>query len=107
METRNTNMKINSNKLRKAQVITDCVMIALFAISSVIFLTQGRHAEAAYNLLLALAWLLILMKDRLIGHYAKLIDLYKEVRRENEEFLDKLVSHINEKQKDNETDTRR
>ena len=25
-------MKINSNKLRTAQIITDCVMIALFAI---------------------------------------------------------------------------
>lgn len=98
-------MKTNDNKLRTAQIITDCVMIALFAIPAVIFQTQGRHAEAAYNLLLALAWLLILMKDRLIGRYAKLVDLYKEVQRENEEFLDKLVSHINEKQKDNDTDT--
>ena len=90
-------MKINSNKLRKAQIITDCVMIALFAISSVIFLTQGRHAEAAYNLLLALAWLAILLKDLENARYAKLVDLYKEVQRENEAFLDKLVSHINKK----------
>ena len=98
-------MKTNDNKLRTAQIITDCVMIALFAIPAVIFLTQGRHAEAPYNLLLALAWLAILLKDLENARYAKLVDLYKEVQRENEEFLDKLVSHINEKQKDNETDT--
>lgn len=100
-------MKINSNKLRKAQIIMDCVMIALFGIPSVIFLTQGRHAEAVYNLLLALAWLAILLKDLENARYAKLVDLYKEVQRENEEFLDKLVNYINEKQKYDDTDNQR
>ena len=85
----------------------DCVMIALFGIPSVIFLTQGRHAEAVYNLLLALAWLAILLKDLENARYAKLVDLYKEVQRENDEFLDKLLDYINEKQKDNGTDTDR
>ena len=100
-------MKINSNKLRKAQIITDCVMVALFAIPAVIFLTQGRHVEATYNLLLALAWLAILLKDLENARYAKLVDLYKEATKENDEFLDKLLDYINEKQKDNGTDTDR
>lgn len=98
-------MKINSNNLRTAQIITDCVMIALFAIPAVIFLTQGRHAEAAYNLLLTLAWLLILMKDRLIGHYVKLIDLDEELVRKQDEYINILIGVINEKQKNNDTDT--
>lgn len=100
-------MKINSNKLRKAQIVMDCVLIAFFGISSVTFLTQGRHAEAVYNLLLALAWLAILLKDLENARYAKLVDLYKEVQRENEEFLDKLVNYINEKQKYDDTDNQR
>ena len=100
-------MKINSNKLRKAQIIMDCVMIALFGIPSVIFLTQGRHAEAVYNILLALAWLAILLKDLENARYAKLVDLYKEVQRENDKFLDKLLDYINEKQTDNDTDNKR
>ena len=102
-----TTMKINSNKLRTAQIITDCVMVALFAIPAVIFLTQGRHVEATYNLLLALAWLAILLKDLENARYAKLVDLYKEATKENDEFLDKLLDYINEKQKDNGTDTDR
>ena len=86
-------MKINSNKLRKAQIIMDCVMIALFAIPAVMFLIDERHVEAAYNLLLALAWLHILMKDRLIGHYVKLIGLYEELVKK----LDEYIKLINEK----------
>lgn len=100
-------MKITDNKLRNAQIIMDCVMIALFGISSVIFLTQGRHAEAVYNLLLALAWMAILLKDLENARYAKLINLYKEVTEENDKFLDKLLDYINKKQTDNDTDTRK
>ena len=85
----------------------DCVMIALFGISSVIFLTQGRHAEAVYNLLLALAWMAILLKDLENARYAKLINLYKEVTEKNDKFLDKLLDYINKKQKGNDTDTRK
>ena len=98
---------MNSNKLRKAQIVMDCVMIAFFGISSVTFLTQGRHTEAIYSLLLALAWLAILLKDLENARYAKLVDLYKEVQRENEEFLDKLVNYINKKQKYDDTDNQR
>lgn len=100
-------MKTNSNKLRNAQIIMDCVLIALFGITSVTFLTQGRHAEAVYNLLLALAWLAILLKDLENARYAKLINLYKEVTEENDKFLDKLLDYINKKQKGNDTDTRK
>ena len=101
-------MKFNdNNKLRKAQIITDCVMVALFGISAVVFLIQGQHAELGYNILLVLAWLLVLMKDCDIATYAKLVDLYKEATKENDEFLDKLLDYINEKQKDNGTDTDR
>lgn len=100
-------MKTNSNKLRNAQIIMDCVLIALFGIPSVTFLTQGRHAEAVYSLLLALAWLAILLKDLENARYAKLINLYKEVTEENDKFLDKLLDYINKKQKGNDTDTRK
>lgn len=100
-------MKINSNKLRKAQIVMDCVLIAFFGISSVTFLTQGRYTEAIYNILLVLAWLAILLKDLENARYAKLVDLYKEVQRENEEFLDKLLDYINEKQKYDDTDNQR
>lgn len=100
-------MKTNSNKLRKAQIVMDCVLIVFFGISSVIFLTQGRHAEAVYNLLLALAWLAILLKDLENARYAKLINLYKEVTKENDKFLDNLLDYINEKQTDNGTDNKR
>lgn len=96
-------MKITDNKLRKAQIIMDCVMIALFGIPSVIFLTQGRHAEAFYNLLLALAWLAILLKDLENARYAKLINLYKAVTEEYDKFLDTLLDYINKKQKGNDT----
>ena len=98
-------MKTNSNNLRTAQIITDCVMIALFGISAVVFLTQGRHAEAAYNLLLALVWLLVLMKNREISHYVKLINLYEELVRKQDEYINILVGVLNEKQTDNDTDT--
>ena len=100
-------MKINSNKLRKAQIIMDCVMIAFFGISSVTFLTQGRYTEAIYNILLVLAWLAILLKDLENARYVKLINLYKEVTEENDKFLDKLLDYINEKQTDNDTDNKR
>ena len=82
----------------------DCVLIAFFGISSVTFLTQGRYTEAIYNLLLVLAWLAILLKDLENARYVKLINLYKEVQKDNEEFLDKLLDYINEKQTDNDTD---
>lgn len=83
----------------------DCVMIALFGILFVKFQTQGEYTEAAYNLLLMLAWLAILLKDRENARYVKLIEFYKEVMKENDEFLDKLVNYLKEKQTDNDTDT--
>lgn len=83
----------------------DCVMIALFGASAIISLVQGEHWEASLFLLLVLAWLLILMKDRENDHYVKLIEFYKEVMKENDEFLDKLVNYLKEKQTDNDTDT--
>ena len=39
--------------------------------------------------------------------YIMLVDLYKEATKENDEFLDKLLDYINEKQKNNGTDTDR
>ena len=95
-------MKINSNNL--VQIVMDCVMIVLFGAGAIMSFVQGEHGEASLFLLLVLAWLLVLMKDRLIGHLIKIIGLYKEVQKENEEFLDKLVNSINEKQTDNDTD---
>ena len=97
-------MKINNNNLRKAQIVMDCVLIALFGMSSVMFLIQGQHVKAGYNLLLTLAWLLILMKDRLIGHYVKLVGLYKEMESKYDEYINYLVGVLYEKQKDNDTD---
>lgn len=98
-------MKINSNNLRKTQIVMDCVLIALFGMSSVIFLIQGQHVEAAYNLLLTLAWLLILMKDRLIDHCVKLVGLYKEMESKYDKYINYLVDVLYEKQKDNDTDS--
>lgn len=89
----------------KVCIMMDCIIIALFGISAVVFLIQGQHAEMGYNILLVLAWLLVLMKDCDIATYAKLVDLYKEVTKENDEFLAKLVNYLNEKQKDNDTGT--
>lgn len=100
-------MKINSNKLRKAQIVMDCVMIAIFGAGIIISLSQNQYRETFFFLLLVLAWLLILMKDLDIKYYAKLVDLYKEVTKENDEFLAKLVNYLNEKQKNNGTDTDR
>ena len=100
-------MKTNSNNLRKAQIIMNCVLIAFFGISSVTFLTQGWHTEAIYNILLVLAWIAVLLKDLENARYVKLINLYKEVTKENDEFLDKLVNYINEKQKYDDTDNQR
>lgn len=97
-------MKFN-NKLRKFGIAMDFFMPVFFGIWSVISLTQGRHAEAAYNLLLALAWLLVLMKDREISHYVKLVDLYEELVRKMDEYINILVGILNEKQTDNDTDT--
>ena len=86
----------------------DCVMIALFGASVIISFVRDEYWVMLFFLLLALAWLIILMKDREIGHYVKLIEFYKEVMKENDEFLDKLVNSINEKQQtDNDTDTRK
>lgn len=98
-------MKINSNNLRKVQIVMDCVLIALFGMSSVMFLIQGQHVKAGYNLLLTLTWLLIFMKDRLIGHYIKLVGLYKELKSKYDEYINYLVGVLYEKQKDNDTDS--
>lgn len=98
-------MKTNSNNLRKAQIVMECILIAFFGMSSVIFLIQGQHIKAGYNLLLTLAWLLILMKDRLIGHYIKLVGLYKEMESKYDEYINYLVGVLYEKRKDNDTDS--
>ena len=100
-------MKINSNKLRKAQIIMDCVVITFFGISSVTFLTQGRYTEAIYNILLVLAWLVILLKDLENARYVKLVDLYKELERKQDEYINFLIGVINKKQKYNDTDNKR
>ena len=83
----------------------DCTMIAIFAIPAVMFLIDGQHIKAGYNLLLTLAWLLILMKDRLIGHYIKLVGLYKEMESKYDEYINYLVGVLYEKRKDNDTDS--
>ena len=80
-------------------------MPAFFGILSVILFTQGRYAEVAYNFLLALVWLLVLMKNREISHYVKLINLYEELVRKQDEYINILVGVLNEKQTDNDTDT--
>lgn len=98
-------MKINIDNLRKAQIVMECILIAFFGMSSVIFLIQGQHVKAGYNLLLTLAWLLIFMKDRLIGHYVKLVGLYKEMESKYDEYINYLVGVLYEKQKDNDTDS--
>lgn len=98
-------MKINSNKLRKAQIVMDCVMIAIFGAGAIMSFVHGEYMGASLFLLLVLAWSAILLKDLENARYAKLIDLYKEAMKENDEFLDKLLGYINEKQKDNDTDT--
>ena len=100
-------MKINSNKLRKVQIIMDCVIIAIFGEGIIISLSQDQYRETSLFLLLVLAWLLMLLKDLDIMHYAELVDLYKEVTKENDEFLAKLINFINEKQTDNDTDNQR
>lgn len=83
----------------------DCVMIVLFGAGAIMSFVQGEHGKAYLLLLLALAWLAILLKDLENVTYAKLVDLYKEVTKENDEFLAKLVNYLNEKQKDNDTGT--
>ena len=88
----------------KAQIIMDWALIALFGAGTIMSFGRGEHRETFFNLLLVLAWLLILMKDRLIVHLIKIIALYKEVQKDNEEFLEKLINSINEKQTDNDTD---
>lgn len=98
-------MKINSNKLRKAQIVMDCVMIAIFGAGAIMSFVHGEYMGASLFLLLVLAWSAILLKDLENASYAKLIDLYKEAMKENDEFLDKLLNYIKEKQKDNDTDT--
>lgn len=97
-------MKTNSNKLRKAQIVMDCVMIAIFGAGAIMSFVQGEYMGASLFLLLVLAWSAILMKDLEIGCYVRLIDLYKEVQKDNDEFLDKLLNYIKENQKDNDTD---
>ena len=97
-------MKINNNNLRKVQIVMNCLMIAIFGAGAIMSFVQGLHRETSLFLLLALAWLAILLKDLENARYAKLINLYKEAMKENDEFLDKLVNYLKEKQTDNDTD---
>lgn len=99
------NMKFNDNNLRKVQIVTDCVMIAISGAGIIISLSQDQYRETLFHLMLVLAWLLILMKDLDIKHYAKLVDLYKELERKQDEYINFLIGVLHEKQKDDDTDT--
>lgn len=100
-------MKINSNKLRKAQIIMDCVMIALFGAGVIMSFVQGEHGEVYFFLLLVLTWSAILLKDLENGYYVKLVDLYKELERKQDEYINFLIGVINKKQKYDDTDNKR
>ena len=100
-------MKINSNNPRKAQIVMECILIALFGASVIISFVRDEYWVMLFFLMLALAWLIILLKDLEISRYVKLINLYKEVTEENDKFLDKLLDYINKKQKYNDTDNQR
>ena len=97
-------MKINSNKLRNAQIIMDCVLIVFFGTGAIMSFVQGLHMEASLFLLLVLAWAVVLAKDLELGHYIKLVDLYKELERKQDKYINLLICVINEKQTDNDTD---
>lgn len=58
-----------------------------------------------FFLLLVMAWAVVLAKDLELGHYIKLVDLYKELERKQDEYINFLICVINEKQTDNDTDT--
>ena len=97
-------MKINSKKLRKSCVVMDCVMTAIFGASVIISLVQDEYMVTPFFLLLVLAWAVVLAKDLEIGHYIKLVDLYKELGRKQDEYIN-ILCVINKKQTDNDTDT--
>lgn len=98
-------MKININNLRKVQIAMDCVMIAVFGASMIMSLVQDEYIVTPFFLLLVMAWAVVLVKDLELGHYIKLVDLYKELERKQDEYINFLIGVINEKQKDNDTDT--
>ena len=98
-------MKINSNMLRKAQIMMDCAMIAIFGAGAIMSFMQGEHMEASFFLLLVLAWSTILLKDLENARYVKRIDLYEELVKKMDEYINILIGVINEKQKNNDTDT--
>lgn len=98
-------MKININNLRKVQIAMDCVMIAVFGARMIMSLVQDEYIVTSFFLLLVMAWAVVLAKDLELGHYIKLVDLYKELERKQDEYINFLIGVINEKQKDNDTDT--
>ena len=100
-------MKTNSNKLRKAQIVMDCVMIVLFGAGVIMSFVQGEHGEVYFFLLLVLTWSAILLKDLENGYYVKLVDLYKELERKQDEYINILIGVINKKQKYDDTDNKR
>lgn len=83
----------------------DLAMIAVFGAGVIMSFAQGEYYVMFFSLLLTLAWLLILMKDRLIGHYVKLVGLYKEMESKYDEYINYLVGVLYEKRKDNDTDS--
>lgn len=48
-------MKTNDNKLRKVQIVMDCVMIAIFGAGAIMSFMQGGHMGTSFFLLLVLA----------------------------------------------------
>lgn len=68
-------------------------------------LVQDEYMVAPFFLLLVMAWAVVLAKDLELGHYIKLVDLYKELERKQDEYINFLICVINEKQTDNDTDT--
>lgn len=68
-------------------------------------LVQDEYIVTSFFLLLVMAWAVVLAKDLELGHYIKLVDLYKELERKQDEYINFLIGVINEKQKDNDTDT--
>lgn len=96
-------MKTNDNKLRKVQIVMDCVMIAIFGAGAIMSFMQGGHMGTSFFLLLVLAWLAILLKDLENARYVKRIDLYEELVKKMDEYINILVGVLNEKQKNNDT----
>lgn len=91
-------MKFDNKKLRKVSVVMDCVMTAIFGAGMIMSLAQDEYWVTPFFLLLVLAWAVVLAKDLEIGHYIKLVDLYKELERKQDEYINILIGVINEKQ---------